>query len=259
MTLSRIQEEKILQLLRTKMEEKIMHYSRETTSMPFMTRLVQDDELVASFSFMISLATTLGQSIYEKVAEIVASERSEESISHVKIGGSISPARKKIIGEIMNSLRNGEKLPDRKKESHQILSASNTNAAFQKEGNIADFYMKRNGQEYYFEIKTVKPNIDVFTASKKKVLEWVAIKNKEIKSIVALPYNPYAPEPYERFTEQNLLDRKEEFMVGDEFWDFLGGKGTYEQLLKLFEIVGVEYKTKLHQMLKDASKKVGKF
>lgn len=240
------------------MEEKIKNYSRETTSMPFMTRLVQDNELVASFSFMISLATTLGQSIYEKVAEIIASETAEVSASHVKLGGSISPARTKIIGEIMNSLRNGEKDPDKKKESRQILAESNANATFQKEGNIADFYMKRDGQEFYFEIKTVKPNIDVFTASKKKMLEWVAIKNKEIKSIIALPYNPYAPEPYERFTEQNLLDKKEEFMVGDEFWDFLGGKGTYDQLLGLFEIIGKEYKTKLRAMLKEASKKIGR-
>ena len=70
--------------------------------------------------------------------------------------------------------------------------------------------MNRKKQEYYFEIKTVKPNIDVFTASKKKMLDWVARKDKDIKSIVALPYNPYAPNPYARFTEQNLYDKNEE-------------------------------------------------
>jgi len=254
MGLSNNQKKKILILLRTKMDEKITTYSRETRSMPFLSRLVQNDEIVASYSLMISLATTLGQSLYEKLAVIIAQENSAKCASHVKLGGGISSQRKLKIEEIMRDLRNGTRNPDKIKETNEILSVSNKNSKFHKEGNIADFYMTRNGQEYGFEIKTVKPNIDVFTASKKKMLEWVAIRDKKIKSIVALPYNPYAPKPYERFTEQNLFDKNEEFMVGKEFWDFLGGEGAYEELLDLFDQVGKEFKTKLHKMLKETGK-----
>ena len=256
MPLSDSQQGKILTLLRTKMDEKIRKYNRETSSMPFMTRLIQDEELVASFSFMISLATTLGMSIFERVAQIIGEENSEESKCSVKIGGMIGPERKLLIAQIVNDLRQGRRIPNKKQESQEILNVSNANAVYQKEGNVADFYMKKNGAEYYFEIKTVKPNIDVFTASKRKMLEWVAIKDKMIYSMVALPYNPYAPEPYQRFTEQNLLDRNEELKVGNEFWNLLGGEGTYEQLLDIFDRVGKEYKSSLKTLLQKAGRRV---
>ena len=127
-----------------------------------------------------------------------------------KVRQIISPQRKALISQIVNDLRIQRREPNKQKECEEILQASNETAVYQKEGNVADFYMKRDDMEYYFEIKTVKPNIDVFTASKRKLLEWVAIKDKKIKSMIALPYNPYAPLPYKRFTEQSLIDRTEE-------------------------------------------------
>ena len=54
--------------------------------------------------------------------------------------------------------------------------------------------MKRNGQEYFFEIETVKPNIDVFEKSKTKFLEWVARKRMPINVYLAFQYNPYSEE-----------------------------------------------------------------
>ena len=258
MALSNTQQKNILNLLRSKMQEKIDKYSRETSSMPFLTRLIQNDERVASYSLIHSWATTLGQSLYEKLAVIISEGNCDESDTHVKMGGGISDLRKTVINGIMRDLRNGTREPDKIKESEEILATSNKGAKFQKEGNIADFYMNRNKQEYYFEIKTVKPNIDVFTASKKKMLDWLARQEIDIKSIVALPYNPYAPKPYARFTEQNLYDKKEEFMVGKDFWDFLGGDGAYEELLELFDKVGKEYKTKLNKMLTDIGKKASR-
>ena len=76
------------------------------------------------------------------------------------------------------------------------------------------------------------------------MLEWVAMKgrngcNPKIKTIVAIPYNPYEPEPYERWTLQGLFDLEHEVLVGKEFWDFLGGSGTYADLLQVFEEGGL--------------------
>ncbi|MFZ2071002.1 MAG: TdeIII family type II restriction endonuclease [Halobacteriota archaeon] len=66
-----------------------------------------------------------------------------------------------------------------------ILKASSKDGKQQKEGRIADFYMLRDGVEYFFEIKTVKPNIDIFTKSKTKLLEWIARRRKPIRAILA--------------------------------------------------------------------------
>ena len=38
---------------------------------------------------------------------------------------------------------------------------------------------------------------------------------------------------------------KNEIMVAEEFWNFLGGENTYEQLLSAFETVGVELRPEI--------------
>ena len=123
----------------------------------------------------------------------------------------------------------------------------------QVEGRIADFFMVRQGIEHYFEIKTVKPNIDVFAASKSKLLEWVARKGSPIKVYVAFPYNPYYPEPYQRFTLQGMLTPGKDLLIGDDYWDFLGGKGTYEQLMGAVNEVGLRYKDRIAAKIKQVA------
>jgi len=222
--------------------------------MPFLVRLIQDSEKVAAYSFIHSIATTLGMSIYEDVSKIIAEESAEECFTKYDIGGVISKEQKSVIDEIIRKLRNGEKKVNHDEEVKLILSASAKDGKAQKEGRIADFYMLRDGIEHYFEIKTVKPNIDVFTKSKAKLLEWIARKRKPVKVFLALPYNPYHPQPYERFTEQGMLERGKEFLIGKEYWDFLGGDNTFEELLDLFDLVGKEFKKKIQQKIRQVAK-----
>ncbi len=254
MSLSHIQEQKIRELLSDKIRTKLKSYGRETTSMPFLARLIQDNEKIAAYSFIHSMATTLGMSIYEDVSVIIASENSEECFRNYGVGGAISKSQKSTIGNIVAKLRNGERKADIKKEIQEVLSASTENGEFQKSGNIADFYMKKNGNEYYFEIKTVKPNIDVFEKSKTKLLEWVARRRKTVSVYLAFPYNPYHPEPYHRFTEVGMMNPPHDFLVGHEYWDFIGGKNTFPELLKTFDEVGKEFKDKLNEKFKEIAK-----
>ncbi len=135
-----------------------------------------------------------------------------------------------------------------------MLSASASDGVFVKSGNIADFYMRRKEAEFYFEIKTVKPNIDVFETSKTKLLQWVARVRKPVHVYLAFPYNPYHPEPYARFTEVGMMDPPHDFLVGQEYWDFLGGKDTFQDLLGTFDRVGKEYKERLSKKFKEIAK-----
>lgn len=114
--------------------------------------------------------------------------------------------------------------------------------------------MKRNDKEYYFEIKTVKPNIDVFEKSKTKLLEWVARRRKKIIVFLAFPYNPYHPKPYYRFTEVSMMDIRNDFLVGNEYWDFIGGKNTFPELLEVFNEVGKAFKVRLERKFKEIAK-----
>jgi len=254
MALSESQKEKITALLERKIEDKLRRYARETSSMPFLTRLIQDSEKVAAYSFIHSIATTLGMSIYEDVSKIIAEERADECFTKYDVGGVISREQKSVIDEIVRSLRNGERKVNHEAEVKRVLAASPKDGKAQKEGRIADLYIKRGGKEYYFEIKTVKPNIDVFTKSKTKLLEWVARRRGPIKVFLAFPYNPYHPQPYERFTEQGVLEKGEEFLIGKEYWDFLGGENTFEDLLDLFDAVGKKFKEKIQAKIQQVAR-----
>lgn len=260
MPLSAIQKEQIKQLLSSKIENKLRKYGRETTSMPFLSRLIQDDEKIAAYSFIHSIATTLGMSIYEDVSVILASENSEAAFRNYGVGGVISREQKSTIASIITELRNGERNADIDKEIEEVLTASFANGTFQKAGNIADFYMLRDGVEYFFEIKTVKPNIDVFKESKLKLLEWIARKRKKVKVFLAFPYNPYHPEPYSRFTETGMMNPPKDFLVGDEYWDLIGGVNTFQSLLDTFDEVGKEFKDQLKAKFKEiADQKISSY
>ena len=86
---------------------------------------------------------------------------------------------------------------------------------------------------FLFDIKTAKPNAGGFKEFKRTLLEWVAAvladtPDAKVNSLIAIPYNPYAPEPYNRWTMRGMLDLPNELKVAEEFWDFLGGEGAYE-------------------------------
>ncbi len=254
MGLSNNQKLKIKELLSKKIEDKLKSYGRETTSMPFLARLIQDNEKIAAYSFIHSMATTLGMSIYEDVSVIIASETANEAFRNYGVGGAISKQQKTVISHIVTELRNGGRTAEINKEVKEVLKASAENGEFQKSGNIADFYMNKDGEEYYFEIKTVKPNIDVFEKSKTKLLEWVARRRKPIKVYLAFPYNPYHPKPYHRFTEVGMMNPPNDFLVGDEYWDFIGGEKTFPELLKTFDEVGKDFKEQLNNKFKEIAK-----
>ena len=222
--------------------------------MPFLARIIQDSEKIAAYSFIHSISTSLGMSIYEDVSVIIAEPHCDECFKKHGVGGVISKEQKRVIGTIIRELRNKKRIPNIQKEIQVVLKADRKNANSQKSGEEADFYMKQRGKEFYFEIKTVKPNIDVFKESKTKLLEWVARKRKKIYPYLAFPYNPYHPKPYERFTEANFVKINEDFLVGEKYWDFLGGKNTFQQLLDIFDKVGKKYKKEVIKKIKEVAK-----
>ena len=112
------------------------------------------------------------------------------------------------------------------------------------------FVMDDDGTVHLFDLKTVKPNTGQFKDFKRTLLEWIAIylskhPNANIHSYIAILYNPYEPQPYERWTLKGMLDLDKELKVAEEFWDFLGGKGAYSGLLDCFERVGIDLRPEI--------------
>jgi hypothetical protein len=79
-------------------------------------------------------------------------------------------------------------------------------------------------------------------------LEWVAANpTANVQTLIAIPYNPYEPQPYNRWTMRGMLDLENELKVAEEFWDFIGGQGTYNELLDCFEKAGIELRPEIDE------------
>jgi len=256
MALNKKQHQDIKAYLISKIRAKLSDYNPETTSMPFHFRLLGKDRM-ALFSFVQSVNTTLGTSIFEKVGQMIAKPLSLEAEDQFKnFEGYISSEAVLKIDAIMRSLRSVGRKPDKNFEIKEVLAVCQKGKLGKKMKKRVDLFVKtKDGVENYFEIKTAKPNISEFTGIKKQLLDWVAMRGSvepriKIKTFVAIPYNPYEPQPYERWTLQGLFDLDKEVLVGVEFWDTLGGKGTYDDLLKIFEEAGIELRDEIDQKMK---------
>lgn len=255
MPLSLQQSTEIEQLLKQQIRRKLADYSPETNNMPFHTRLLGKDR-IALFSFIQSINTTLGTSVFEQVAAVIARPHFRQAVNQYKnFNNTISSGSQAAIQQIMDDLRATISKPDKPEEAAKILSVAQHGQLKKVKHPRIDLFLEGNdGTEYYFDLKTAKPNIDEIVGFKRKMLEWVAIRGavspkSKIYTGLAIPYNPYEPEPYDRWTFQGMFDLSNELKVANEFWNFLGGDKTYEELLNVFEKVGVDLRPEIDKKI----------
>jgi hypothetical protein len=111
---------------------------------------------------------------------------------------------------------------------------------------IADLYLvDKAGNEYFFEIKSPKPNKGQCLEVTDRLLRWHAIRQKnrpEVNSYFAMAYNPFgrSMSDYTHSFAVRYLDMSNEVLLGDQFWTLIGGEGTYDELLDIYAEVGRE-------------------
>lgn len=230
-------------------QNKFQNYKPESSNMPFHYRLLGKDRM-ALYSFIQSLNTTFGTSIFEPVAVALAKENFVKVEKQYVIGDEISEETQKIIQEIMNNLTiNGN--PNKENELRLIRNSVSKRKINKLKTVKVDLFIETDDKvQFLFDLKTVKPNVSNFKDFKRTLLEWAGIvytknPNAKVNTIIAIPYNPYEPKSYERWTIKGMLDDKKELMVGKEFWDFLGGEGAYEDLLDCFESAGIKLRPQI--------------
>ena len=255
MALSKTQIKDVESALKESLRRKFEKYNPEPSAMPFHNRLLGKDRM-ALFRFIQSLNTTVGTTIYEPVALALAKKRFKSAASQVKVGNKISSRAHSEIQKIMSGLTTGEKQPNKLGEIKRIRKVATSGEMVKAKPTKADLVFEtKNGEYFLCDIKTAKPNIGNFKEFKRTLLEWVATMladkpDAKVHSFVAIPYNPYEPEPYERWTIGGMLDMQYELKVAEDMWDFLGGENTYQDLLDCFERVGNEMRDEINEYFK---------
>jgi hypothetical protein len=243
----------IINLLVKTVRNKLVNYKPETQYMPFHFRLLGRDRY-AMFSFIQSMNTTFGMSIWEQVAVILAKGAGHFAQRQYKLLGEIDSQTETLIQQIHYQLRKGEIIPDKVAEIEVIRKVIKEGHPKNDPDSTVDLFVKIGEEENYFDITSAKPNIKEFTSLKRKLLRWTALRLSQDKSVkvftrLAIPYNPYHPEPYERWTLKGLYDlKKGEILVGEEFWNFVASDEIYEDLLDVFQTAGEQLRDEIDRM-----------
>ena len=218
---------------------------------PLYAALVPD-EIFKGSHFERRFVTPFGD-VWEKLAIVAGKVTFYKVEKGYSITGQIPAERLRRIQEVLNKLEHPEKgkeriHPDWDTEIKYILSG---------EGElipatvICDIYLENADKKYAFELKAPLPNSDQTKVSKEKILKLYSMVPCPITNAsYALPYNPYGKRcDYNWSFPARWFNMKEDkvVLIGNEFWDLIGGKGTYQLFIDEINKIGVEYKSQVYK------------
>jgi len=260
MALTNTQKSHIQQVISNCLRNKFKNYKPESSNMPFHFRLLGKDRL-ALYSFIHSLNTSFGISIFEPVAKSLALLNFANAELQQIAGTHISTEAQRVIQDIIDDLTTATIYPNKSNEIEAIRKVCQKGAIRKVKPTKIDLKVTaKDNTVYLFDLKTAKPNIGNFKEYKRMLLEWVAVTlavnpTANVQTLIAIPYNPYEPQPYNRWKMRGMLDLENELKVAEEFWDFLGGKGAYNELLDCFEQAGIELRPQIDEYFKNFNTK----
>jgi len=220
---------------------------------PLYAALVPD-EIFKGSHFERRFVTPFGDA-WEKLAIVAAENGLGRGIHGYNIFGNVKQDRLRRIQEVLNRLEHPEKgksriKPDWDKELVYILEGEGEELPVQVTCDIfaEDIKTKR---KYAFELKAPLPNSDQTKVSKEKLLKIYCMEPQQVnEAYFALPYNPYEKrEKYDWGFPSRWFNMKEDkvVLIGDEFWEKIGGAGTYQSFISAVNEIGPHYKERIYR------------
>jgi hypothetical protein len=202
-------------------------------------------------SWLYGLNTSLGQSFFENIAQLLCGGEKKEFTTGKKGNPKIEQAQREAITKIITDLSNGNTSPSLQNENTTIFQRTATSNLVEGTDFTADVFFENDTEVVCIEIKTVKPNKGVFKVEKQKILEAkAALKinypKKQIKYFLAFPFDPLSDTPCgydkKRFMGHSIGFTKyfdeAEILLGAEFWDYLSGvPQTMEEILGIINTI----------------------
>lgn len=221
---------------------------------PLYAALVPD-EIFKGAHFERRFVTPFGN-VWEKLALVAAETGLGYALQGHMVTGNVNEGRLKRIHEVMAKLEHPEEgkktrvRPDWESELAYVLDGTGEPLPTSV---VCDIYVEdvATGKKYAFELKAPLPNSDQSKVSKEKIFKLYAMEPQVIDgAFFALPYNPYGrKEDYAWSFPARWFNMKADpvVLIGDEFWDMVGGSGTYQMLIKEVNALGAEYRERIYR------------
>ena len=224
------------------------HHARR----PLYAALVPDEVFKGSH-FERRFVTPFGLA-WEKLGLVVARAGLGYAERGYRINGLVNTERLRRITEILNNLEHSQgatkSRPDWDRELEYVLEGKGESIPVTV---VCDLFAQdeRTGNTYAFELKSPLPNSDITKVSKEKVLKLYSMEPFQVNhAYFALPYNPYGRrEDYEWSFPDRWFNMKADpvVLIGDEFWDKVGGPGTYQTFIEAVNEIGPQYRERVYR------------
>ena len=222
---------------------------------PLYAALVPD-EIFKGSHFERRFVTPFG-GLWEKLAVVAAQQAHGHCVQGDFILGSVGEERLRRIQEVLNRL-------EHRQIGGEARQTPNWNAeiAYVLEGKgkpipvsvTCDIFIHNlaSGKRYAFELKAPLPNSDQTKVSKEKIFKLLAMSPARVDgAFFALPYNPYGVKKidYAWTFPKRWFDMVNDpcVLIGNEFWDFIGGVGTYAQFIDAVNAMGKNYHERIYR------------
>jgi Type II restriction endonuclease, TdeIII len=226
---------------------------KHRASKPLYAALVPD-EIFKGSHFERRFVTPFGN-VWEKLAKVVAIEAHGNCLMGHTIDGVVGSESLRRIQEVLNQLEHSQKgdekiKPDWDKEIKYIKKGGGEPIPVSV---VCDIFIhnEETKTKYAFELKAPMPNSDQTKVSKEKMFKLLAMKPKKVDhAFFALPYNPYGKkEDYAWTFPRRWFDmqRDKSVLIGDEFWELIGGEGTYHNFITEVNLIGKEYRERIYR------------
>lgn len=220
---------------------------------PLYAALVPD-EIFKGSHFERRFVTPFG-SVWEDLAVTAAKYGLGCGQKGVTITGNVREERLRRISEVLNRLEHPARgtariHPDWDIELDYIMEGDGEDIPVQV---VCDVLAEdtENSLRYAFEIKAPLPNSDQTKVSKEKILKLYAMEPRQVSgAYYALPYNPYGRRAdYTWSFPARWFNMREDkvVLIGDEFWEKIGGLGTYQAFIEAVNEIGAEYKERIYR------------
>jgi len=227
---------------------------RHRAEKPLYAALVPE-EIFKGSHFERRFVTPFG-TVWQKLAVVAARAGLGYGELNYSITGNINEERLRRISEVLNSLEHSIRgktriRPDWNRELKYILEGKSRNII--PTTVICDVYAvdKQRRKKLVFELKAPLPNSDQTKVSKEKILKLYSMEPMQVDgAYYALPYNPYGTKQnYSWSFPARWFNMKEDkvVLIGDEFWEKIGGKGTYQAFIEAVNEIAMEYKERIYR------------
>jgi len=198
-------------------------------------------------SIVGGLETSLGTTLWEPLAKSLSTENNFQVIDSnlqipINMPAPLSNSLQSIIedrkryGGLYNAISAHEEI----KRICQVFIARPIEGFEQApKGKGVDIWLVKDGINYFFDTKTVQPNLSTLSGCMEQILNWYAYfysKYPTGKAFSRIVF-PYNPDPDKNFWDGAIgkgkpLEQDNEGWVENQFWDFCSGLEDTYQIIK---------------------------